>query len=267
MRINKAVVGIATLVVVAAVVGIATKECEQISRPHTGNEVAEEIVVSPTKDSSETDPEHPGIPNENSVQEVADGLTDGDVIELGESLVGKRILIENCRAATVPVLSDGAITYFTSQECERNIRYDEPYDSMSRQDLEILAETDAAAALVLGDKLAAELGAGEEIVMRLYIHALALSAHPDSFEALYNYINGGHATVYADGQLNVDTAARAYVWSSVGSRLGFTSDELVNTYRDALDRSGQDLDKLNLDIEHWTTAITERRHAVETGSR
>lgn len=255
------------LAFVATVAVVSKRTGESVSQPSDAGEVATDNSRTPSTIIGDVESERSESPSDDAVYEVTDGLADGDVIELGGTLIGKRILIENCRAAAVPVLGDGSTDYVGSQECERNVHYDEPYDSMSRQDLEILAETDAAAALVLGDKLAAELGAGKEIVMRLYMHALALSAHPDAFEALYNYINGGHGVVYTDGELNLDRAARAYVWSSVGNRLGYTSEEVVEMYRNALVRNGQALDELDPDIDHWTTVIAERRNAVETGAR
>lgn len=267
MTANKILAGLAALIVAAAAIVVAERPAvENSAKPATPRQLpvgAESFPVA--NQSNHADDE--GNPTEILPREVAESPSDGDVIELGGSLVGKRVVIENCRPAVVPAISDGATDYIGAQECDRNVHHDEPYDSMMNQDLEILAESDAAAALVLGDRLAAEEGAAKEIVMRLYLHALALSAHPDAFDALYEYINGGHGVIYTDGELNLERTNSAYVWSSVGSRLGYMSEDIVSTYREALIQNGQNPDQLDAEIEHWTTVIAERRQAVGTGGR
>jgi len=187
---------------------------------------------------------------------------DGDVVELSSALIGKRAILENCHDVAVTAETAYGRETLTTTKCDQVLRFDEPYDSMSRIELEILAETDAAAATVLADRLAQKHGAGVEIVTRVYLHALALSAHPDAFESLYNYVNGGHGVVYTNGELNVSRAADAYVWSRVGNNFGYTTDDLVEVYRQALVEQGRKPDELELEVDHWTRAIADRQEAI-----
>ena len=189
----------------------------------------------------------------------------GDVVELSSALIGKRAILENCHAIAVTAITDSGREAVTTTQCDTVLRFDEPYDSMSRIELEVLAETDAAAATVLADRLAQKHGSGVEIVTRLYLHALALSAHPDAFESLYNYVNGGHGVVYTDGELNGEKTADAYVWSRVGNNFGYTTDDMVEVYRTALLEQGYQTGELEQVVEHWTTVIADRREAVEQG--
>ena len=187
---------------------------------------------------------------------------DGDAIEMSNDLVGKRAVLENCHEIAVTADTDLGRETLSTTKCDQAIRFDEPYDSMSKVELEILAETDAVAAIVLADRLAQKHGSGVEIVTRLYLHALALSAHPDAFEALYNYVNGGHGVVYTNGELNVPRTADAYIWTRVGNNFGYTTDDMVDVYRMALVDQGLEPDKLEPNVEHWTQAIADRREAV-----
>jgi len=186
----------------------------------------------------------------------------GEALELPSALVGKRTILENCQDVAVTAETDSGRETLATTKCDRVLRFDEPYDSMSRIELGILAETDAVAAIVLADRLAQKYGSGVEIVTRMYLHALALSAHPDAFESLYNYVNGGHGVVYTNGELNVARTADAYVWSRVGNNFGYTSDDMVEVYRRALVEQGYQADELEQQVEHWTTAIADRRAAI-----
>jgi hypothetical protein len=187
---------------------------------------------------------------------------DGDVVEFSSALIGKRAILENCHDVAVTAETAYGRETLTTTKCDQVLRFDEPYDSMSRIELEILAETDAAAATVLADRLAQKHGAGVEIVTRVYLHALALSAHPDAFESLYNYVNGGHGVVYTNGELNVSRAADAYVWSRVGNNFGYTTDDMVEVYRQALVEQGRKPDELEPEVDHWTRAIADRQEAI-----
>lgn len=180
-------------------------------------------------------------------------------------LIGKRSSLENCRDVAVDVDTGSGLSTTTVTQCDTVIRFDEPYDSMSHPELEALARTDAVAALVLADRLAQRHGAGVDVVAQMYLHALALSAHPDAFEALYTYLNGGHGVVYTNGELNVDKTAGAYVWSRVGSHFGYTSAEMVEAYRAALVEYGLQPEVLEPQVEHWTTVIADRQEAIGHG--
>lgn len=190
---------------------------------------------------------------------------DGDTIELSNALIGKRATLENCHDVAITAVTASGREAVTTTQCDTVLRFDEPYDSMSRVELEALAETDAAAATVLADRLAQINGSGVEIATRLYLHALALSAHPDAFESLYNYVNGGHGVVYTNGELDVEKTADAYVWSRVGNNFGYTADDMVDIYRSALLERGYQPGELEQVVDHWTTVIAERRDAVEQG--
>jgi len=190
---------------------------------------------------------------------------DGDTIELSSALIGKRAILENCHDIAITAVTDSGREAVTTTQCDTVLRFDEPYDSMSRIELEALAETDAAAATVLADRLAQINGSGVEIVTRLYLHALALSAHPDAFESLYNYVNGGHGVVYTNGELNIAKTADAYVWSRVGNNFGYATDDMVEVYRAALLEQGYQPGELEQVVDHWTTVIADRREAVEQG--
>jgi len=194
-----------------------------------------------------------------------DAPKNGDVIDLSSALIGKRAILENCHDVAITAVTDSGREAVTTTQCDTVLRFDEPYDSMSKIELEALAEIDAAAATVLADRLAQVQGSGVEVVTRLYLHALALSAHPDAFESLFNYVNGGHGVVYTNGELNVAKTADAYVWSRVGNNFGYTTDDTVEVYRSALFERGYQPGELEQVVDHWTTVIADRREAVEQG--
>jgi hypothetical protein len=196
---------------------------------------------------------------------VPEAPENGDVTELSNALIGKRATLENCHDVAITAVTNSGREAVTTTQCDTVLRFDEPYDSMSKIELEALAEIDAAAATVLADRLAQNHGSGVEIVTRLYLHALALSAHPDAFESLYNYVNGGHGVVYTNGELNVEKTADAYVWSRVGNNFGYTTDDMVEVYRTALLERGYQTGELEQVVDHWTTVIADRREAVEQG--
>ncbi len=193
------------------------------------------------------------------------GYEEGEVLSSWGDFVPMRKVYENCKDVQQPVVQEGGgIVYVDTEECETNVYVDHAYGDLPTTALRELAKSDGAAALILGDRLQRTLPGRPEIVQRLYVHAFALSAEPQAFDALVDYQD---ATLsYENGQLAVDDTVRGWIWARIGQELGLRDQKDVQWFADALADVGiKDMSEPAKEVETWLADLDERRLAA-TGS-
>ncbi len=187
---------------------------------------------------------------------------EGELISEKGDFVVKQVHAINCRMLTRKTISDAGESFENVQHCDRVESYDHPYGQLTEDQLRSLAQSDGAAAFILAERLDKRLPHGSDIVVRLYIQALALSGEDQAFVALFDHMTGGAGIVKSENGIDIDHVANSFIWASIGDRLGYDTADEAERYASALIAAGLDLDVLDSQASQWASAIAKQRQTT-----
>ncbi len=171
---------------------------------------------------------------------------DGIVISVDFGFLTKYLQYQNCHDVVSTSQTSGGELTSAHRACDTVWVYDHAYDSMPMEQLEILARTDAEAAVMLAEKAGySPQGMNAEDVQR-YMNAVALADDPRVYRDFMTFRGG--SLRFSNGQLDLNEAEIGYIMRAAGAEVGLVQPSEVQYYVEIIEENGT-LDRMRLQTE------------------
>ena len=183
---------------------------------------------------------------------------DGIVIAVDTGYLTRYLRYQNCRdVVTTSQTSQGQLTN-THRTCEQVWVYDHAYDSMPMEQLEILARTDAEAAVMFAEKSGYDVQVPTADGIQRYMNAVALANDPRVYQDFLEF-RGGNLR-FSDGQFDLYNAEIGYILRAAGVEIGLVEPAEAQYYADFIEANATfDHARLQREVDEFVSALNRTR--------